>query len=128
MYNKNTFLKITALMYKQEHISENYSYMKVKQAALWSTDLPITQNAKTSGDQQITPWTRWKVRPVPGRNPRVGCHFLFQGIFLAQGWNVRLLHRLADSLALLSPGKPPKAPAEIKFHYYSGTTNHSEGH
>ena len=34
MYNKNTFLKITALMYKQEHISENYSYMKVKQAAL----------------------------------------------------------------------------------------------
>ena len=33
-YNKNTFLKITALMYKQEHISENYSYIKVKQAAL----------------------------------------------------------------------------------------------
>ena len=28
----------------------------------------------------------------PGMNTRVGCHFLFQGIFLTQGLNLGLLH------------------------------------
>ena len=28
----------------------------------------------------------------PGKNTRVGCHFLFQGIFLTQGSNLDLLH------------------------------------
>ena len=28
----------------------------------------------------------------PGKNPGVGCHFLFQGISLTQRWNWRLLH------------------------------------
>ena len=27
----------------------------------------------------------------PGKNTGVGCHFLFQGIFPTQGWNLRLL-------------------------------------
>ena len=36
----------------------------------------------------------------PGKNPGVGCHFLLQGIFLTQGWNLRLLHWQADSLSL----------------------------
>ena len=31
-------------------------------------------------------------------NADVGCHFLFQGIFLTQGWNPYLLHWQADSL------------------------------
>ena len=79
MYNKNTFLKITALMYKQEHISEKYSYMKVKQAALWSTNLPITQNAQTWGNHQIMPWTGWKVRPVPGTKYWSGLSFALPG-------------------------------------------------
>ena len=42
-------------------------------------------------------------------NTGVGCHFLFQGIFLKQGLNPRLLHLLhwqADSLPLAPPGKP----------------------
>ena len=29
---------------------------------------------------------------IPGRNTRVGCHFLFQGIFLTKGLNWGLLH------------------------------------
>ena len=33
----------------------------------------------------------------PGKNTRVGCYFLLQGIFLTQGWNLRLLHWQADS-------------------------------
>ena len=28
----------------------------------------------------------------PGKHTGVGCHFLLQGVFLIQGWNLRLLH------------------------------------
>ena len=41
----------------------------------------------------------------PGKNTGVGCHFLFQGIFLIQGLNPCLLHWQVDSLTEL-PGKP----------------------
>ena len=45
----------------------------------------------------------------PGKNTEVGCHFLLQGIFPTQGWNLLLLHLLhwqAGSLPLAPPGKP----------------------
>ena len=45
----------------------------------------------------------------PAKNTGVGCHFLLQGIFLAQGLNpnlLHLLHRQADSLPLEPPGQP----------------------
>ena len=38
-----------------------------------------------------------------------GCHFLLQGIFHTQRWNLRLLcllHHLVGSLPLVPPGKP----------------------
>ena len=35
-----------------------------------------------------------------GKGTGVGCHFLFQGIFLTQGLNSHLLHWLANSLPL----------------------------
>ena len=43
--------------------------------------------------------TSWTValqapRNFPGKNTRVGCHFLLQGIFLTQGLNLCLLHIL----------------------------------
>ena len=44
-----------------------------------------------------------------GKNTRVGCHFLLQGIFLTQGLNPSLLHLLhwqADSLPLHYLGIP----------------------
>ena len=44
----------------------------------------------------------------PGKNSRMGCHFILQGIFPNQGLNLRLLHLLhwqADSLPLNQPGK-----------------------
>ena len=44
-----------------------------------------------------------------GKNTGVGCHFLFQGIFLTQESNPCLLHLLhwkADFLQLAPPGKP----------------------
>ena len=42
----------------------------------------------------------------PGKNTRVGCHFLLQGIFLTQGSNACLLYWEADSLLAEPPGKP----------------------
>ena len=36
----------------------------------------------------LCPWD------VPGKNTGVGCHFLFQGIFPNQGWNLRVRHLL----------------------------------
>ena len=51
----------------------------------------------------LCPWN------FPGKNTGVGCHFLLQGIFRAQGSNLcllRLLHEQADSLPLEPSGKP----------------------
>ena len=42
----------------------------------------------------------------PGKNTVVGCHFLFQGIFLTQGSSPCLLHWQADSLPLSHQGSP----------------------
>ena len=45
----------------------------------------------------------------PGKNTRVGCHALLQGIFLTQGLNPHplcLLRWRVDSLPLVPPGKP----------------------
>ena len=47
-------------------------------------------------------------RNSPGKNTRVGCHFLLQGIFPTQGSNLHLLCLLnwqVGSLSLTAPGK-----------------------
>ena len=41
----------------------------------------------------------------PGKNTRVGCHSLLQGIFLTQGSNSGLIALQADSLSSEPPGK-----------------------
>ena len=58
-------------------------------------------------------WTIARQAPLSMRfsrkNTGVGCHALFQGIFLNQGSNpciLRLLHWQAGSLPLVPPGKP----------------------
>ena len=48
----------------------------------------------------LCPWD------FPGKNTRVGCHFLLQGIFLTQGSNLCLLHHQADFLPLSHLGSP----------------------
>ena len=40
----------------------------------------------------------------PVKNTEVGCHFLLQGIFLTQGWNLCLLHWQVGSLQLSHQG------------------------
>ena len=55
--------------------------------------------------------TAWTVQPArllcpwdfPGKDTRVGCQLLFQGIFLTQGSNPHLLHWQAHSLPLSHP-------------------------
>ena len=50
-------------------------------------------------------WGYWS--PIfPGKNTGVGCHFLLQGIFPTQGWNLCLLHWQVDSLPLSHLGIP----------------------
>ena len=59
----------------------------------------------------VTPWTvRTRLLcpwDSPGKNTGVGCHALFQGIFLTQGSNPGLPTFQADSLPFEPPGKPP---------------------
>ena len=60
-------------------------------------------NPWTVASSRLCPWG------CPSKNTGVGCHFLFQGIFLTRGLNPHLLcllHWQAGSLLLAPPGKP----------------------
>ena len=61
----------------------------------------------------VTPWTVARQTPLsvgfPGKNTRVGCYCLLQGIFLTNRLNPQLLHWevLTGGLFIAeSPGKP----------------------
>ena len=57
----------------------------------------VTQSCPTLWPRLLCPWD------FPGKNTGVGCHFLLQGIFPTQRWNLTLLwllHWQADSLPL----------------------------
>ena len=60
----------------------------------------------------LCPWD------FPRKNTGVGCHFLFQGIFLTQGSNpslLCLLHWQVDSLPLSHQGSPTIYEASLIF-------------
>ena len=60
--------------------------------------------------QELWPTTLLCPWHFPGKNTRVGCHFLLQGIFPIQGSRPSLLHHLhwqVDSLPLVPPRTPP---------------------
>ena len=58
----------------------------------------------------------------PGKNTRVGCHFLFQGILPTQGSHLGLLHWQADFLPLSHQGSP-----YYNFFNSSGLETHPKG-
>ena len=66
-----------------------------------------------------TLWTVAHQAPLPmdspGKNTRVGCHFLLQGMFPTQGLNPGLLHWQAGS----SPLAPPSMPLGIALTSHS---------
>ena len=98
--NKNTVERTTYFLYRMHaacwvacHLSDSVQYY-----GLWPTRL-------------LCPWNS------PGKDTRVTCHALLQGIFLTQGLNLHLwrpLHWRAGSLPLTSPGKP-KYPITTPF-------------
>ena len=49
----------------------------------------------------------------PGKNTRVGCHFLLQAIFLTQGSNPCPLHWQVGSLPTEPPQKLPTGSIEL---------------
>ena len=60
----------------------------------------------------LCPWD------FPGKNTAVGCYFLLQGTFLAQGLNPSILHLLhwqAGSLPAEPPGKPREGTPILLF-------------
>ena len=58
----------------------------------------------------------------PGKNAGVGCHFLLQGIFPTQGWNLSLLHWPVDTVPLSHLGSPRLA----EYCIYTGVLSTSE--
>ena len=60
---------------------------------LFCDPVDCTQSARF-----LCPWN------LPGKNTRVGCHFLLQGIFPIQGLNLCLLNWQEDSLPLSQQG------------------------
>ena len=64
---------------------------------------PILCNPGDCSPPGFCPWDS------PGKNSRVGCHFILHGILLTQGLKPSLLHLLhwqAGSLPRVTPGKP----------------------
>ena len=55
----------------------------------------------------LCPWD------FPGKNTRVGCHFLIQGISLAQGLNPHLLHWQVETLPLSLLRRPKMFPSTM---------------
>ena len=55
----------------------------------------VCARAHSVMSDSATPWLLCP-RNFPGKNTRVGCHFLLQGIFLTHGLNLCLLHWQVD--------------------------------
>ena len=75
-----------------------------------------------------TPWTVAHQVPLdfPGKNTRMSCCFLLQGIFPTQGSNVCLLHWQAASLPLSHPPRKPLSMAVVpKPGGISGPSGHN---
>ena len=71
---------------------------------LWGrTESDMTDATYQQQQQQtVAPPGSWtSTWNFPGKNARVGCHFLLQGIFLTQGSNLRLLHWQANVYSIL---------------------------
>ena len=61
-----------------------------------------------------SPPDSWVHGDSPGKNIGVGCHFLFQGIFLTQGSNPCLLHRQVDPSLMSLQGSPKIPPLGLR--------------
>ena len=86
--------------YKTQLIKELYLEYRIHVCSVTSNSL---QSHRQQPARLLCPWN------FPGKYTKVGCHFLFQGIFPTQESNLSFLHLLywqEDSLPLVPPGKP----------------------
>ena len=83
----------------------------------WSfSRVQLSATPWTVTHQALWPWN------CPGKKSGVGCHFLFQGIFLNQGSNPGLLYwQQVDSLASELPGKPYRNCLLSSLKYFRRT-------
>ena len=81
----------------------------------------------------VTPRTLQPSRPLrawnsPGKNTRVGCHCLLQGIFPSQGWNPGLPHCRQAPYHLSHQGSHINPmPSLTKAHFFSFSTTTPRG-
>ena len=73
-------------------------------------------------DSLVTPWTVPVSLPCPwdssGKNTRLGCYFLLQGIFPSQRLNPCQLHWQVDSLPLSHQGIPICFLLNVDYNYH----------
>ena len=110
-YNKKRKVKMRKQTTVQNDLVQNlknskYPFTVYKTAGAMRAHSVVSDYLRPQGlgaDRLLCPWN------FPGKNTRVGCHFLLQGIFLTQGLNLYLLcllHWQADSLPLRHLGSP----------------------
>ena len=62
----------------------------------------------------VIPWTASRPWDFPGKSTGVGCHFLLQGVFPTQGWNLglphcrQMLYHLSYQRSHVTYVRPPK--------------------
>ena len=77
-------------------------HVKSKKLCVLCLVMSLSNPMDCSPSRLLDPWDS------SGKNTRVGCHSLLQGICLTQGLNPCLLHWQAVSLPTEPPRKPPK--------------------
>ena len=97
---------LLAVQWTLKSLLQNHSW---KASILWCSAFFMVQLLHlyiTTGENRVL-----NTQTFVGKNTRVGCHFLLQGIFPTQGSNLYLLHHLhwqADSIPLSHQGGPQK--------------------
>ena len=93
----SNYKSISSYLSKQEPLNEVYNnlYMYVNTQRHSIHNVPMYVCVLSHVQLFVTPWTAAHqvlcARNFPGKNTGVGCHFLLQGIFPAQGSKLRLL-------------------------------------
>ena len=106
----NTFLNVVMWLIILVHISYFMffllmTYWKLKELGAKKKKVLVAQSRPTLCDSMDCSLLCFSVHGIfPGKNTRVGYHFLFQGIFLTQGLNLGLLH--CRQFLYCPPGKP----------------------
>ena len=101
LYLTCDYILTHAYVWAAHHIPQFISYFESE---------ATSSSANTAHPFRLIPWlleldSSTSVHFL-GKNTRLSCHFLLQGIFPTHGLNLRLLHWQVDSLPLSHQGSP----------------------